>query len=262
VKTPLRAVSDGFTLVELTVVMMLTLAFSGIVLNFAIDFWGNTTSLQNDSETFVTRQDAGDRLRDILNVASQLNTQNGIPDANTNNVDPADLTGTYWQIQHAIPGNTPLPAAGSTTPLVYFSAPSVDESKNFIMNGVQPYQDEFVLYLDGTTKRLMLRSLANPGASGNRVTTSCPPAVATAACPADRRIAIDVESVDMRFFSRSGNLLDWTSVTDPITGNYIGPDYPVVEVIELTINLERKAIVKGAADSRNQTIVRVALRNG
>ena len=57
-------------------------------------------------------------------------------------------------------------------------------------------------------------------------------------------------------------MIDWTSITDPLTGAYIGPDFPSVEVVELTINLGRKAVIKGAQDTSNQTIVRVALRNG
>ncbi|MBP9761961.1 prepilin-type N-terminal cleavage/methylation domain-containing protein, partial [Candidatus Saccharibacteria bacterium] len=43
----------GLTIVELMVVMVLTTAFSGMVISFALDYWGNSTSLRNDSETFV-----------------------------------------------------------------------------------------------------------------------------------------------------------------------------------------------------------------
>jgi type II secretory pathway pseudopilin PulG len=251
----------GFTLVELLVVMILTIMFSGLILTFFLDLWGSTASLENDSETLVTRQDAGDVLREAFNVTSSLINQNGIADAHANNPDPGDVSGTHWLILHAIPGNTAMPASG-TTPLLYYTAPSVDSSKNFIMNGVQPYQDEFVLYLDGSTKQLLLRTLASPGASGNRKVTSCPPAQASASCPADRLLATDVSSVDKRYFSRSGNLLDWTSITDPVTGASIGPDFPSVEVLELTLNLHRKSVLHAGNDTTNKTIIRVAFRNG
>jgi type II secretory pathway pseudopilin PulG len=252
---------SGFTLVELAVVMTLTLLFSGLIMTFFLDLWGSTATLQNDSETFVGRENAGDSLREAFNAASGLITQNGIADAHTNNPDPAIAAGTYWTPLHAIPGTTNMPGS-STTPLLYFEAPSVNSSKNFILNGTQPYKDNFVLYLNAGTKSLMLRTLANPSASGNRRVTSCPPSQASATCPADRTIASDISSVSLRYFSRSGNLLDWTSITDPLTGSYIGPDFPSVEVVELTLTVHRKSTVHSGSDTSNQTIVRIAFRNG
>ena len=253
--------ADGFTLVELMVVMVLTLMFSGVVITFFLDFWSGTATLENDSETFVGREDAGDALRDDFNVASGLINQNGIPDAHTLNADPSIVSGQYWLPLHAVPGTTTVPSSG-TTPLLYYSAPSVDSSRNFIMNGNQAYQDNFVLYLNASTKSLMLRSLANPAATGDRVITSCPPAQATAGCPADKTIASDLASVNTRYFSRSGNTIDYTSITDPLTGDYIGPDFPSVEVLELTLNMYRKSALHGGVDTSNETVVRIAFRNG
>jgi prepilin-type N-terminal cleavage/methylation domain-containing protein len=253
--------SAGFTLVELIVVMVLTILFSGLIMTFFLDLWSSTATLENDSETLVTRQNVGDALREALNATSGLINQNSIADANVTNPDPADNSGTHWLILHAIPNNTAMPTSGNT-PLMYYASPSVDISKNFILNGTQPYQDEFVLYLNGNTKQLLLRTLANPGASGNRIRTSCPPAQATASCPADRLLADSISSVGKRYFSRSGNLLDWTSITDTTTGSYIGPDFPSVEVLELTLNLYRKSTLHAGSDTNNKTIIRVAFRNG
>jgi prepilin-type N-terminal cleavage/methylation domain-containing protein len=253
--------SKGFTLVELLVVMVLTVMFSGIIMTFFLDLWGSTATLENDSETFVTRQDAGDRLREAFNAATDLVTQNGIPDNNPSNIDPGDPTGTYWLKIHAIPGTTAMPSSG-TTPLLYFEAPSVTSSKTFIMNGLAPFQDNYVLYLDASTKSLKMRIIANPAASGNRVTATCPPANVSASCPADKTIASDISAASMRYFSRSGNLLDWTSITDPLTGQYIGPDFTSVEVVEVTLHLTRKSTLHGGTDTSNETIIRVAFRNG
>lgn len=257
----LRSEAAGFTLVELIVVMAMTLMMTGLILSFFLDLWGSTATLQNDSETFVSRENAGDALRDAFNTATGLIDQNGIADSHTNNPDPGNATNNYWLILHAIPGATSMPSTG-TTPVLYFEAPSINSSKNFIMNGAISYKDDFVLYLDASTKDLMLRSLANPSATGDRVVTSCPPSQATASCPADKIIATDVSAVSMRYFSRSGNLLDWTSIIDPLTGAYIGPDFPSVEVVELTLTLHRKSTLHGGTATNNQTIVRVAFRNG
>jgi prepilin-type N-terminal cleavage/methylation domain-containing protein len=253
--------SDGFTLVELLVVMVLTVMFSGIIMTFFLDLWGSTATLENDSETFVSRQDAGDKLREAFNAATDLVTQNGIPDNHPNNIDPTDPTGTYWLKIHAIPATTDMPSSG-TTPLLYFEAPSVTSSKTFIMNGIAPFQDNYVLYLDAATKSLKMRVIANPTASGDRVTTTCPTANVSPSCPADKTIASDITSVSTRYFSRSGNLLDWTSITDPLTGQYIGPDFPSVEVVEVTLHLARKSTLHGGTNTTNETIIRVAFRNG
>ncbi len=252
---------NGFTVPELIVVMVLTLLFSTMVLSFAFDFWGTATDLQNSSETLVTRQNLGDRLRGRLNVASTLLNQNSIADAQANVSDPSDVSGTHWLILHAVPETVPMPAAANFTPILYYAAPTVDSSKNFIMRGVEPHQDEFVMYLDGSTKKLMIRTLAND-VSGNVLKTTCPASVASSTCPADSTIAEDVLSVSKKYFSKSGNPINWNDVKDPDTGESIGPDYADVEVVELTVTLFKRAVVHGQADSRSNTTVRVALRNG
>lgn len=253
----------GFTLPELVSVMVVSLLFSGLIIYFAFDYWRATATLDNDSQTLVGRLNAGDKLRDNLNAASNLVTQNSIPDSHTNNPDPAIASNYYWVPLHAVPGNTPVGASGTTTPLIYFQQPAIDGSKNFILNGSQPYLNEFVLYMDGTTKRLLLRTLANPSAVNNAAVTSCPPAVATASCPADKIIGEDVASIDMRYFSRSGNTIDYTSIVDTtVTPNaYIGPDFPSVEVVELNFHTSRKSRLGGGTDTSSQTVIRVALRN-
>lgn len=258
---PTAANEQGFTLVELVVYMTLTVMFTLLVFSFMFDFWGSAATLENDSETFVTRQDAGDSLRDRLNAAAHLVSQNSIADSNREVNEPTDTTGTFWQIIHAQPKTITMPAGGSYASVIYYEAPSVDTSKNYIMNGSQPYEDEFVLYLNGSTKQLLLRTLVNPSATGDRLKTSCPAASATSTCPADVIIASDITSVSTRYFSRSGNTIDYTSVTDPTTGLPVGPDFPSVEVVELTLNLGRKSTIGGAQSTANETIVRVALRN-
>jgi hypothetical protein len=255
--------SGGLTIVELIVVMTLTLAFSGMILSFALDYWGSSTTLQNDSETFVTRQNLGDILRDRLNVATGLVMQNSIPDPYAEVSDPADVSGSHWLLLHAVPKTVPTPAKGNFTPVIYYTAPSVNHAKEPIMNGSLMFYDEFVLYLDGSTHKLYLRNLINPATiSSNALRTTCPQAHANASCAADKMVAEDVMAVSTRYFSRSGNTLNWMSITDPQTGEYIGPDFPSVEVVELTVDLGRKAVIHGAQDTANQTIVRVALRNG
>src|SRR5258706_15967107 len=99
---------QGFTLIELIVYITLTVMFTVLVFTFMLDFWSGAATLENDSETFVTRENAGDKLRDALNVTSGLITQNSITDSH---VDASVGSGNYWSVIHAIPGTTTLPAA-------------------------------------------------------------------------------------------------------------------------------------------------------
>ena len=251
----------GYTLPELMVVIILTGFFSILILTFAFSYWRYAYLLQADLDTLTTRLNAGDILRDELSTSSGLIIQNSITDSNALVPDPDIASGEYWLPIHAVPGNKPVGAAGAYTPLIYFKRYSHNSSGSFIMNGNQPYEDEYVLYLDGTRKSLMQRTLVNPSASGNRLKTSCPPDQATPTCPVDKTIAPDLASIDMRYFSRTGNLIDHQSITDPDTGQYIGPDFPVVEVVELTINLTKKPIFQKTYATSNSTLIRVALRN-
>lgn len=250
----------GFTLVELLSVLAATVMFAGLIVYFAFNYWSSMATLENDLTSYVSRLDAGDILRDAINESSGLIIQNSIADANTHKPDPAIASGTFWLPIHAVPGvitNT----AGTFTPVTYFRAPSVDSSNNVILNGVQPYEDEFILYMNGTTGELRLRTLANSGAPGNVRLTTCPDNLKSASCPGDKRVASNVQSVETRYFSRSGNTINHQSVVDSLTGEYIGPDFPVVEVIEYKLKLYQKSRLQGGTDTSNETVIRVALRS-
>ena len=251
----------GFTLPEILVVLVLSGLFSGLILFFGFSFWRYGYLLEADLDTLVTRLNAGDFLRESFSSSSGLVIQNGIPDPNPNNPDPADATNSYWEPIHAVPGNKPIGAPGSTTPLVYYKRFSVNTSGAVVMNGSQPFEDEYILYLNGTTKELLVRTLANPNATANRLKTSCSPASSTPSCPEDKVIAGDISSVDLRYFSRSGNLIDHTSLFDTTTNTYVGPDFTSVEVIEFNIHLAKKPIFQKTNATLNDTVIRIALRN-
>lgn len=258
----LRHDSRGFTLPELISVMVVTLIFSGLIMFFLFQSWSGTASLQNNLTTFTGRLNASDRIREYLNETTGLITQNSLPDNNTNAADPSNSSGNFWLPIHAVPGSIPVGSNGTYTPVIYFTQPALNASKDYIMNGEEPYENEYILYLDGTNKTLMLRTIANSLAPDNARRTSCPPNIASISCPADRTIAENISSVDTRYFSRSGNLIDYQSIVDPLTGEYIGPDFPAVEVVELTLHVFKKSTVHGGKDTINQTVIRVALRNG
>lgn len=252
---------SGFTIAELLVVVILTSILTLIVMLFAFDLWRSSAVQEANNDTLVTRFNASDTLREFIGTSSGLIIQNSIADANAMVPDPNISGGQFWLPIHAVPGTKTMPASGSYTPLIYFRRFSQDSSKAYIMNGTAPYENEYALYLDGGSKKLMMRTLANPSASSNSSKTTCPASKADSSCPADRVIAADVGSVAVRYFSRTGNLIDYTSITDPSTGQYIGPDFPAVEVLEVTINLSKKPAFSSTNPVSNSTVIRIALRN-
>lgn len=248
----------GFTIPELLIVMIAGTLMFGLIFNFLWEYWRFGEKAQTDFEVFAKRLDAGDYIRETVGTSSGLITQNGIADANTNVVD--SIAGpSYWQTIHPVP-NT-LTTNGTDQPLLYFKRYSQAADKTYILNGSLPYEDEFIMYLSDNGQ-VRVRALANPAATGNNLQTSCPPSIASSSCPADRVIIGDVQSVERRYFSRSGNLLDYTPVYDTVLGAYVyGPDYPAVEVLEFTIAVQKRAFTENTNSTINETIIRIALRN-
>lgn len=228
---------------------------------FALDYWANTVSLSNHQTALVSRLNASDYLNVAIDQATGLINQNSLPDSHTGNPDPSNSSGNYWLTIHAVPGLISMGNPGTVTPVIYYNRPSIDTTKQIIMNGTIPYEDNIVLYLDGSTNQLLARTLANPYAASNRARTTCPAAVASSTCPADTVVAESVTGMSMRYFSRSGNTIDYTSIVDPTTGQYIGPDFPSVKIVEFTLNLSQASSMHNAKAATNSTIIRVALRN-
>ncbi|HEX8226816.1 MAG TPA: hypothetical protein VF572_03015 [Candidatus Saccharimonadales bacterium] len=251
----------GITIVELVVVIMMTGLFTTIIMTYTIGYWRYGYMLEADLSTLTTRLNAGDFIRSGIGPSSGLITQNSIPDQHTAVPDPAFTSGYHWELVHAVPGNVPMPAKGAVTPLLYYQRPSAATNGEYIMNGTQPFEDEYIMYLDGTTKSLRQRSLANPNATGNKLQTSCPDNAVSPTCPADKTVASELASIDMRYFSRTGNLVDHTSITDPVTGAFIGPDMTAAEVVEFNLNIVKKTQLQTSNSISNSTIIRVALRN-
>ncbi len=251
---------QGFTLIEVWIVLLVSAFFVGLILYFGISYWRYSSLLENDSDTFVSRLDVQDVVREAVGTSDGLITQNSLPDNHANNPDPVSGS-NYWLTIHAVPGNVPMSASGTTTPLLYFRRFSINTSKAVVMNGSQPYEDEYILYLNGSTRQLLLRTLANPNAVNNRLKTSCPPTIATTSCPADRVLVNQLASVDVTYYSRSGNTINYQSITDPVTGAYIGPDFTAVEALQYTFHITNKTLFQQSTSTKNDTVVRIALRN-
>lgn len=264
----------GFTVVELLTTLVVTGMFAALILFFGISYWRYGFLLEADLDTLVTRLNAQDVMREQLGSSSGLIVQNSILDNNPLVPDPAQPGGKYWIPLHAVPGNT-LASGSGYAPLLYFKRYATSSSGGYIFNGLNVYENEFIFYINRSSRQLFMRSLANPAAAGNALKTSCPPSLASASCPADKLVASDLSSIDRRYFSRSGTLIDFTTYLNgngtcsggqegQYNGQYDGCgafDFPGVEVVELTLNLAKKPVFQTTSATQNSTVVRIALRN-
>ena len=258
----MRLNQKGLTVTELLVALVAMSALLVVLIGFLVNYWQYSMYQQADLNSLVERLNTSDYLRENIGSSSGLITQNSIDDTYVGYVDPDDVTNNHWYPMHAIPGTITTGQNGAATPVMYYKRYSVTPNNDLIYNGTSPYEDEFMIYLDETKKELRVRTLVNPNTTAtNRLKTTCPPASATPTCPKDTVLISGVASVDKRFFSRSGNLIDWTSIYDPDINEYVGPDNANVEVVELKINVESKAIFQKTETTKNTTTIRVALRN-
>jgi prepilin-type N-terminal cleavage/methylation domain-containing protein len=249
----------GFTVIELLVVIVASSLIMAVTFNFFWQYWQYAEKSQSDLDVLTSRLDLSDYIRETVGTTSGLIDQNSIADPNAN-VPDASAGTSYWQSIHPVPGTT-SPSSSVDKPVLYFKHFSQDKNNNFIMNGANPYEDEYVIYLSKKGE-LRVRALANSSASGNALITSCPPSAATSSCPSDKLLIDGLSSVAVRYFSRSGNLLDYTPTYDSSTGTYInGPDFPAVDVIEYTVNISKTPSTQTATTTQSSTVIRVALRN-
>ena len=254
----------GITVVELLIVIVVTGMLTGLIFEFSFGYWKQGVYSQTEINAITERLNASDYLRENLSASTGLENQNSVGDDNVLAPDPADVTGKYWLKIHAYKGL--ISNTSGVTPVLYFKRYSIDSTQKIIFNGQLPYEDDYVVYMDAPTKQLRVRVIANKDAPGNVTKTTCMPATAT--CAADRVLANDVTGMDMRYFTKAGLDITYsetqvtdTSVVPNVTYTVYGPDYPVVEVVEMTMKLSKVPQNTKNTVFSTSTIIRVALRN-
>jgi len=181
----LRRAQDGFTLVEVTVAVtvmaLVAVVFLGVVTNYLVIIARNNEL----SEMTLTSQNL------LRTTVENLRFGDGVRQTNTIS-DPNAPSGGW---------NT-----SNTSFVIILAVPAVDTSHNYIIDPTtgSPYMNELVYYKTGLT--LMKRSLANPGATGATIQTSCPLALATPSCPADVQLATYVSSMVFKLYDQDAVL--------------------------------------------------------
>jgi prepilin-type N-terminal cleavage/methylation domain-containing protein len=179
----------GFTLVELivaiTVFAVIGVTFLSLTANYFVVITRNdelaemTVNSQNLLRTTVENIRLGDGIRQT----NQLN-------------DPNAPSGGWNTSNSAF--------------VIVIAVPAVNSSHSYIIDPDtgSPYMNELVYYKTGTD--LMERKLANPSASGNTLTTTCPANQASQSCPADTHLADYVSSMTFTMYNQNA-----TATNDP-----------------------------------------------
>ena len=212
----------GFTLVELivsiSVFAIIGVTFLGLTSNYFVVITRNnelaemTVNSQNLLRTTVENIRFGDGIRQ------------------TNQISDPNAPAGGW--------NT-----SNSSFVIVIAVPALNSSHDYITDPDtgSPYMNELVYYKDGTN--LMERKLANPGATGNTLMTTCPADKASQSCPADTQLADYVSSMTFVMYDQ-----DAAITSDPT----------LARSIQINLTMERNA--PGEPLDLN-TSTRVTLRN-
>ena len=173
---------SGFTLIELLIVMLVMGILSVTLANFIFG-WFATAGLEQTKANLT------------------YDAQYAVDDINTD----ITLSGGVDQTNVYSDPNAPSGGWTSGSQTLILSKVATDSSGNVIYRDATDYvtlKDEEIYYLSGTT---LYRRTLSSGVSGDTAVTTCPPASATASCPADTTIATGVSGLTFTYYDANNN---------------------------------------------------------
>lgn len=212
----------GFTIVEMIIAIGIASIIAITLLFISINFIGETTRARLTAELAIESQILLRAMVEDVRLAGSLSTTNQNSDAN------APVGG--WVTND--PSN-----------ILIIDLPTLDSSRNIIYDTSTgfPYDNEIVYYSSGSS--MYRRTIIDPGAIGNALQTSCPPSLATASCPGDKKFTDYLTDLTFTFY-------DDTNTTTS--------DATLARSVQITVRMERKIL--GKPVKFNNTI-RTTLRN-
>lgn len=181
---------SGYTLVEVTIALVVTGVLIFSILNFTTNTLVQYSETEARSSLLSEAQTALDIANNDIRLSASADQNNRWEDDNA----PGDVYG--WESD----GNTLVlaTAAEDGNGEILFADPSeyISEKNNIVY-----FVDNGSLYK---------RVIAAP-VSGNSATTTCPAAEATAGCPADKELLDDVNSFSVDYLDDAGNEVAPTS---------------------------------------------------
>lgn len=213
----------GFTITELNI----TLIVGAIVLLTVSAVFTNYFTLITRNNLYVEMTADSQNLLRIM--TEELRYGAGV--RQTNSITDANMPAEGW--------NT-----NNDDFVIIIAVPAKDSDGDYIIDSStgSAYKNEYVYFkeVDGF---LYKRVLANPNASGNIATTTCPASQASATCPADIQLVEGVDTVVFQLFDQ-----DDYSTTDPL----------LARSVHIFVSLERDTFGPAIRTDNN---LRITLRN-
>ena len=222
-----RAKSDsGFPIVEMAIAT--TVAGTILVAAFSITFslLADYLKASAQAQMVVESQNILQFITDDVRFASSIVNNNTVTDANP-------LSGSTW-------------TTGDVTDALVLQIPTLDASGAFIIDSAtgDPYPNEIVYFADGAS--FYRRTLANPAAVGNNLTTTCPIAIASPSCPADATLTDDLfNGISFTFYDQDDTVIS-------------GGDVSAARSVDITLTISKNVFGR-QVDFDNS--IRMTLRN-
>lgn len=212
----------GFTITELIVAITVSTIMVGVLYTVTFDYYAATIKAEVTTDMALESHSLLTQLTEDIRLANGIGETNAITDANS---PPGG-----WETND--PSNVLIirsPAIDINRDLIY------DESSGY------PYANEFIYFTDNTS--MYKRLLKNESAVGNILVTTCPEALSSPTCPADRLLTDKLANLTFTFYDANDNLTT---------------DSSLARSVELTVNMAK--IVYGELLQLNNS-TRVTLRN-
>lgn len=216
------SLQKGFTVVELIISIAIATIISGILLFISLNLIGDTARARMTAELAIESQILLRSMVEDVRLAGSLSSTNQNTDAN------APVGG--WVTND--PSN-----------ILIVDVPAIDSSRNIIYNADTgyPYDNEIVYY--GSGGAMYRRTIVDPLATGNSLSTSCPPALATASCPADKKFTSYLTDLTFTFYDDA---------------NTTTADATLARSVQITVRVQRKILGKTV---KFDNTIRTTLRN-
>lgn len=177
----------GFTLPELVITMIVMSILALLLANFIITWLQTQTLAQKRTDLLTTAETSLDTVSDDIRLSGSADLNNRWPDAN----GPS--------------GNQFGWTSGSS--ILVLAKAAVDSSNNILFSDPAKYitqKDNVIYYVSNGT--LYRRVIASDDANDAAIST-CPPASATASCPADRAVATGVSNFSVSYYDADNTIV-------------------------------------------------------
>ena len=212
----------GYTITELIVAIAVSTIMVGVLYTVTFRYYVATAKADVTTTMALESQSLLTQLTDDIRLATGIGETNAIDDPNG--------PGGGWMTND--PSN-----------ILIVESPATDSNRDIIYDSLTgyPYTNEFVYFSDGSS--MYKRTLKNEDATGNTAKTTCPQAIASGSCPADRLFTNKLENLTFVFYDAN----------DAVT-----TDSTLARSVELTVSMS-KDVYGQTLELSNST--RVTLRN-